>query len=195
MLEAPLEQACLHIILFRGNACVANSGRKSWQKTCLALGTVIRVVMKAEACPAATTSAQFAPPLCDWRHFSILRRSEGSFWNIQRLRWCSLAISCRAESTYCCCRALEPSYPGRVAPPTWAVNAVLEAEKAGVARDSTPLEEELRSLVVGEESAADSDRQLYNQSGLNGLATSGVQGLQSVRFPPLVDISQHSRNC
>ena len=43
-----------------------------------------------------------------------------------------------------------------------------------------PLEEELRELVSGEHSKTDRPAVLHNQSGLNGLATNGVEGLDSV---------------
>ena len=45
-----------------------------------------------------------------------------------------------------------------------------------------PLEEELRQLVSGEHSKTDRPAVLHNQSGLNGLATNGVEGLNSVRL-------------
>ena len=69
-----------------------------------------------------------------------------------------------------------------MAPPTWAANPVVAAaatEEAAVTE--RPLEEELRELVSGEQSKTDRAPVLHNQSGLNGLATNGVQGLDSVR--------------
>ena len=70
--------------------------------------------------------------------------------------------------------------PGRVAPPTWAVNPVAAAAATEEAVTERPLEEELRQLVSGEHSKTDRPAVLHNQSGLNGLATNGVEGLASV---------------
>ena len=81
------------------------------------------------------------------------------------------------------CRSLELCQPGRVAPPTWAVNPVAAAAATEeAARTDRPLEEELRELVSGEHSKTARSPILHNQSGLNGLATNGVEGLNSVRL-------------
>ena len=70
------------------------------------------------------------------------------------------------------CRSLEFCEPGRVSPPTWAVNAVLDVE--------APLEEELRQLVVSDDTLPEDRKPLHNKSGLNGLATNGTAGLENV---------------
>jgi hypothetical protein len=61
-------------------------------------------------------------------------------------------------------------------------------ESASLTVEQTPLEEELRKLVAsdvvadGLDNAADERVPLINRSGLNGLATSGTDGLRSGVF-------------
>ena len=71
-------------------------------------------------------------------------------------------------------RCLEPCQPGRIAPPTWAVAA------ASFTDEDRKLSEELRSIVAPSQGEGAVTTLLHNQSGLNGLATSGVEGLDSV---------------
>lgn len=73
-----------------------------------------------------------------------------------------------------CSRFLESCQPGRVAPPTWAVAA------ASLTDEDRKLSEELRQIVAPKVAEGSSTTLMHNQSGLNGLATSGTEGLNSV---------------
>ena len=78
------------------------------------------------------------------------------------------------------CRFLEVCQPGRIAPPTWAVAA------ASFTDEDRKLSEELRQIVAPNDTLGGSTTLLHNQSGLNGLATSGTSGLDSVSSSGLI---------
>ena len=102
-----------------------------------------------------------------------------------RSYWCAGTIR-RTTFTFASLpRCLEPCQPGRIAPPTWAVAA------ASFTDEDRKLSEELRSIVAPSQGEGAVTTLLHNQSGLNGLATSGVEGLDSVS-PSAVSILVHS---